>query len=167
MLLSNQHVSFAQQSEPTNTRHILILNNKYDPFKEINIGDFVRVILTNSTEIMGHIKSIDSTFFRVENFVVHLNEIEKISTKIISKKSNLQKILGEALIGVGIVTTVFTYALFEQTWGLDLPAEPYLVSVGLVAVGVGLLLPPLPGYYKIGKSKFLLISNKPGTIQSP
>jgi hypothetical protein len=50
ILLSNQYVSLAQDStvQPEN-RQILILNKKYEPFKEINIGDFVRVILTNST----------------------------------------------------------------------------------------------------------------------
>jgi hypothetical protein len=157
----------AQDStELPETRHIVILNKKYEPFKEINIGDFVRVVLTNSMRIRGHITSIDSTFFRVENFVVHLNEIEKISTKNISKKS--KKLLGVALISVGIVGSLVTLSIYAVLdpggLGSDPPTGPYLVYAGLTAVGVRLLLPP--GYYKIGKSKFLLISNNPNTVNN-
>jgi len=42
----------------------LILNKKHEPFKEINIGDEVRLILTNSKRVKGHITSIDSTSFK-------------------------------------------------------------------------------------------------------
>jgi small nuclear ribonucleoprotein (snRNP)-like protein len=66
------------------SRHIVILNKKYgqyEPFKELNIGDEVRLILTNSKRVKGHITSIDSTFFTVETNIVHLNEIVSISTK--------------------------------------------------------------------------------------
>lgn len=60
--------SINAQDKPTipETRHILILNKKYEPFKETNIGDKIRLKLKNSMKVKGKIESIDSTIFTVE-----------------------------------------------------------------------------------------------------
>lgn len=154
MLLSNQHVSFAQQSEPTNTRHILILNKTHETIEELNIGDGTSLKLLDATKVKGHITSIDSTSFTVNTTVVQLNEIERIS-----KKKVWQKYVGLPILTIGALITASAFA-----WD---PSDPIvggvLIGVGLTAAGIGLML---PGYQKIGK-RFIVISNKPDTIQSP
>ena len=94
--------AFSQSFGQPDSRHILMVNNKtYKPMKEIHIGDEVRLILTNSTKVKGHIISIDSTFFTVDNNFVRLSDIRKISTK----KRGVQ-LLGGVLIAGGIATFV-------------------------------------------------------------
>ena len=63
------------------SRHILMVNKTHETLKEINIGDPIRLKLTNSTKVKGHVISIDSTFFTVDNIVVYIEQIKKISTK--------------------------------------------------------------------------------------
>ena len=158
ILVSNPYVSFAQQSKPTNTRHIVIFNKKYEPFKEINIGDEVRMILTNSTRVYGHIKSIDSTFFTVDSTVVHLNDISKISTK----KTWVQFVGGTVLLAGGIAS----FASYDPCiWGPCDNNEDILFFLGLGLTAAAIAVAS-PGYYKIGKSKWLaVISNSPDTVE--
>jgi len=107
----------AQDStELPETRHIVILSKnygQYEPFKEINIGDEVRLRLTNSTRVKGHITSIDSTFFTVDTNVVHLNEIVSISTK--NKKTQI--IVGGALLAGAIASFVIVGTGEEMSLG--------------------------------------------------
>jgi len=139
---------------PSNTRHILILNNKYDPFKEINIGDEVRLILKNSTRVKGHITSIDSTFFAVETNVVHLDEIVSISTK--NKKTQI--IVGGALLAGAIASFVIVGTGEEMSIGAA--QGTYGLGLGLTVAAVATML---PNYHDINKSKrwLMVISNKP------
>jgi len=135
------------------SRHILILNNKGETFKTTILGDEIRVVLVNKAiSVMGQITSIDSTFFTVDTNVVHLHEIEKISTK----KRRVQMFLGGVLIAGGIAT--YAVGRSEGTYTIDGGGGIALLGLIMTAVGVGTML---PGYHKIGKSKFLLISNQP------
>jgi len=143
---------------PSNTRHILILNKKYETFKEINIGDEVRLILTNSTRVKGHITSIDSTFFTVDKIVVHLDEIASISTK--NKKAQI--IVGGALLAGAIASLVIIRT--SENISLDEAGGVFLLGLGLTVAAVGTML---PNYHNIGKSKwFIVILNKPDTVNN-
>ena len=154
VLVSNQYVSLAQDSTVRpETRHIVILNKKYEPFKEINIGDEVRLILTNSTRVKGHITSIDSTFFTVDANVVHLNEIEQISTK-----KTWQQVLGIPLVALGGLYTIAGLANIGDIADDNLVGAALLLGIPITAIGVGIMS---PGYHRIGKNKrFIVISRK-------
>ncbi len=133
------------------SRHILILNKTYETIKEANIGDELRIKLIDATKVKGHITSIDSTSFTIDNNVVHLNEI----VKILTKKRSTQFVLGGALIAGGIVTFGIGAGVAES---LDAKGGFFFLGLGLTSAGAILML---PGYKKIGKSRFILISNKP------
>ena len=137
------------------SRHILLVNKTHDTKKVVNVGDQIRLKLTKSKKVKGHITSIDSTFFTVDNNVVYLNEIEKISTKKI-----WQQVLGIPLVGFG---GFISYAYSSDKYIGGPSAGAVLFGLGLTSIGVGIML---PNYHEIGKSRFILISNKPNLVGS-
>ena len=145
-------VSVYAQDKPVKpgSRHIVILNKKYEPIKEINIGDFVRLKLKNEMKVKGHVISIDSMSFTVDYVVIYLEAINKISTK-----KTWQPFLGVPFAAFGVLATMVGFA-YEN--------EIVLYGLGMTGIGFGLIL---PGYYKIGTSNwFVMISNKPDTVNN-
>ena len=135
------------------SRHILLVNKTHETKKVVNTGDKVRLILKTSKKVKGHIKSIDSTFLTVDNNVVHLNEIEKISTKKI-----WQQLLGVPFVAFGGLWTIAGLANIGDIADDEFVGAALLLGIPITAVGVGIMS---PGYHRIGKSRFLLISSKP------
>ena len=137
------------KTAPSGTKHIVIVNKKYEPFKEINIGDEVRLILTNSMRVKGNITSIDSTFFTVDSSIVLLNEVESISTK----KEWVQFVVGTVLLAGGIAS----FASYDPCiFGPCDNNEDILVFLGLGLTGAAIAVAS-PGYHKMGKSKWLMV----------
>ncbi len=133
-----------------NTRHILLVNKTHETKKVVNIGDKVRLKLLDATKVKGHITSIDSTSFTVDNLVIYLEAINKIST---TKRG--EQLLGGALVAGGLVSFALAFSN-ERTY--EAIALYGIMGIGLTSVGVIMMI---PGYHRICKSKFLLISNKP------
>jgi small nuclear ribonucleoprotein (snRNP)-like protein len=139
---------------PTETRHILIVDNGHDTQKLVNIGDKIRLILTNSKRIKGHVVSIDSTFFTIDKRVVHLEEIGKISTK----KSWSQGVGGFFLAaGIGFMVAELATSTPESSIG---PGDGAMAIIGLPLLIAGAAMVH-PKYQQLGKSKWLVISSTP------
>jgi len=111
----------------------------------VHIGDKVRLKLTNSTKVKGHIISIDSTLLTVDTTAVQHNEIVKISTK------NSGSLLGAALIAVGVISFV-SYDPCIELFSSPPPCcnEDILIVLGLSPTGAGVAALVSPGYHKIG-----------------
>ncbi len=146
----------AQDStELPESRHILIVNKTHETLKEVNIGDKVRLKLLDASKVKGHITSIDSTSFTVDNLVIYLDAINKIST---TKRG--EQLLGGALAAGGLVSFALAFSN-ERTF--EAIALYGIMGIGLTSVGVVMMI---PGYHNIGKSKFLLISSKPNDLNN-
>lgn len=147
--------AFAQDKtlDPAN-RYMVILDKKYEPLKEIHVGDKVRIKLINSTRVKGQITSIDSTFFKIDSRMVHLHEVRKISTK-----KEWVKFLGVPFVAYGGLLVIIGSDNIVSSSVDDPGGEAaILLGIPITAAGVGLMG---PGYHKIGKFKRLIIMSNP------
>jgi small nuclear ribonucleoprotein (snRNP)-like protein len=150
----------AQSKSSSGSRHIIIVNtkNNFRKVKELNVGDRVRIKLTNFSKVKGSITAIDSAFFTVGNRDVSLNEIRKISTR----KEWVQGVGGAVIFGGltllfsgvmedGVNTIASTHFNLEEE-----PMSDY-TWMGMIATGAGVAM-VLPNYREIGKYRLMSIS---------
>ena len=135
---------------------VLVNNQSNQQVAELQVGNWVKLKLTNATKIKGIIMQVDTASFTVSNKRVRFDEIIKISTK----KRWVQGV-GIGLMAAGTIWGVLGISASESLDGWLDVETPYVgtfIVPGLIATGAGMVM-ALPNYRDIGKYSLIVIDS--------
>lgn len=120
LFLLAQAISYSQ------SRYLVLKNRFKDKVKEIPENKRIKIIYDGDKKSSGELKIISNSSILVGNDTVNLFQIE-----VIKYKPNLGKIIGGALVTIGVVS-IFNAIVFDSTINGE---EITNLSTGVVAIG--------------------------------